>query len=223
MDILKILKENADPAYKDFTEKLIPNIDPQRILGVRMPIIKKLAKKLSKEDFLFDDRINFHEYILLEGFTIAYKKEDLNIKLKKIEDFIKKIDNWAVCDSFVSVLKFTRDNKEIIWSFLEKYFASYKEYELRFALVMSKTYYVDDFYIDKIFEKIERIKSYYYYVKMAIAWTISEFYIAYPEKTLSYLKKTGLDDFTYNKSLQKIRESKRIDSKKRDFIKTMKR
>ncbi|MDY6065448.1 MAG: DNA alkylation repair protein [Finegoldia sp.] len=223
MNILKVLSEKADPAYKKFTQKLLPTVDPDRILGVRSPDIKSLAKELAKGDYDFDDKIAIHEYILLEGFYIGYKKENPEDKIKRIEKFLPKIDNWAVCDSFVSALKFTRKNQEPVFKFLDKYFKSENEYELRFAIVMAKTYFVNEKYMGEVFKKFDEIKSNKYYVKMAMAWAISEYYIKYHDQTLKYLKENRLDDFTYNKALQKIRESKRVDDEIREFISTMKR
>ena len=160
---------------------------------------------------------------MLKSFVIANLKEDFNIKLKRIKNFIPKIDNWAVCDSFSSTLKSTRKNKEIMWKFLQPYFKSKNEFDVRFAVVMTLWYYIDDKYLNELFKIYNSIKHEGYYVKMAIAWALSYCYIKYQKETLKYFKNNKLDNFTLNKAVQKSCESYRVSKEYKIMLRTLKR
>ena len=133
------------------------------------------------------------------------------------------IDNWAVCDTFCSGLKITLGNRERVWEFLQPYLNSDKEYEIRFGVVMLLHYYVQPEYAVLAFACFNRIRYSGYYVKMAVAWAVSIYYIYLPEITYRYLLKNELDDFTYNKALQKIIESMRVDQETKRKLQGMKR
>ena len=106
----------------------------------------------------------------------------------------------------------------------KKYLKSDKEFELRFAIVMILGYFIDEEYLEKDFKIFNNIKSDKYYVKMALAWAISICVIKYYDRTVKYLEKEGiLDDFTYNKSIQKARESYRLSKVQKDFLNTLKK
>ena len=107
--------------------------------------------------------------------------------------------------------------------FLQQYKNSMEEFELRFFIVMLLDFYITDEYIKEVINILDNIKHEGYYVKMAIAWTISIAYIKYPEITMKYLINNTLDDFTYNKALQKIVESYRVSNQDKAIIRNMKR
>ncbi len=142
---------------------------------------------------------------------------------KYLKKFIPKIYNWAVCDITCSELKITKKYQEEMWLFLEKYIKSKKEFESRFALVMYLNYYLDDMYIDKVLENLNKVKCDKYYTKMSIAWLISIIYIKQKKKAIKYLKEANIDKWTYNKALQKIIESNRISKEEKDNIRKMKK
>ena len=97
-----------------------------------------------------------------------------------------------------------------MWKFLQKYLNSDKEFEVRFGIVMLLDYYISEEYIEKILKIFDETKHEGYYVKMAVAWAISICYIKFPQETEEYLKNNNLDEFTYRKSIQKIKESYRV-------------
>lgn len=218
------LFELADEKYKNFHSSLCPNTD--NIIGVRVPKMREIAKEIAKEswrDFLANSSEDYYEEVLIKGFVIAYAKCDIEEKLKYIESFIPKINNWAVCDSFCNSLKFVNKNKNRVWEFIQPYLKSKNEFELRFAIVVLLNYYITEEYIDLVLEILNNTKHEGYYVKMAVAWAISICFIKFNEKTMHFLKHSNLDDFTYNKSLQKICESLRVDKNTKSIIKSMKR
>lgn len=218
------LKSLSEESYKSFSEKLIPNTD--NILGVRLPLLKTLAKQIAKgniNEFLDVCKGHTHEEILLEGFAIGLSKVSIDKVLNFIKDFVPKIKNWAVCDSFCSCLKIAALNKPKIFDFLKTYFYSDKEFYIRFGVVMLMDYFIEEEYIDSIFEIFDFINHDGYYVKMAVAWAVSICFVKLEDKTNKYLETCNLDDFTYNKALQKIIESNRVDKNKKDIIRQKKR
>ena len=223
-DLRDKLFELSDDKFKTFHSRLCPNTD--NIIGVRLPLLRQLAKEIAKGDwrnFLSNSKEEYYEEILINGLVIAYAKCDVEERLNYIESFVPKIDNWAICDSFCNTLKFVNKNKEIMWEFIQSYLKSYNEFEIRFAVVIILNYYITEDYIDLVLKTLDNIKHDGNYVKMAIAWAISMCFVKFEEKTMAYLKDNSLDDFTYNKSLQKICESLRIDKNTKELIKSMKR
>ncbi|MCR8657484.1 DNA alkylation repair protein [Paenibacillus endoradicis] len=214
----------AEEEYQKFSAALIPNIN--NVLGVRLPELRKIARKLAKNDwrtYLEKADHQYFEEIMLQGMVIGYVQTDIEERLNYISTFVPKIDNWSVCDSFCTGLKFTHDNRNLVWVFLQTHLVSNKEYEIRFGVVMFIFYYIDEQYIDKVLEILDSISHDGYYVKMAVAWAVSICYVKLPESTMIYLKDNTLDNFTYNKALQKITESTRIDLDTKKKIRSMKR
>lgn len=223
-DIRKQLLELADSNYREFSARLLPTVD--NIIGVRLTELRRLAKEIAKEDwrmYLKTSKDEYFEELMLKGMVIGYAKGDLEELLDYVSEFVCKINSWSVCDSFCSSLKFTKKNKRAVWDFLKTYLNSEREYELRFAVVMLLDYYIEKDYIDRVLIELDKIDSEAYYVKMAVAWAISTCYIKFPERTLIYLNDNRLDDFTYNKAIQKIVESRRIDLESKIRMKELKR
>jgi 3-methyladenine DNA glycosylase AlkD len=218
------LVELADEEYRKFSAALIPNIN--NIMGVRLPELRKLAQKIAKGDwrtFLEHADSEYLEEIMLQGMVIGYVKIDIDEVLLHVAHFVLKIDNWSVCDSFCVGLKFTRTDKERVWDFLQSYLSSNEEYKIRFGVVMLLIYYIEEEYIIRVLQRLDNAKHEGYYVKMAVAWAISICYVKQPEYTMTYLKSNTLDTFTYNKALQKITESLRVDPETKKLIRSMKR
>lgn len=216
----KDLFDLADKKYKEFHSSLCPGTD--NIIGVRVPRLREYAKKIYKTENL-EEILNlkpvYYEEKMIQGMVIGFNtKEPLSKIQSEIEKFVPEIDNWAICDVFTSGLKITKKYPKEMWNFIQKYFKSNREFELRFAIVMLINYYIIDDYIDKVLNVLDNIKNDFYYVKMAIAWAISICYIKYPMKTKQYLKHNRLDDFTHNKAIQKIRESYRVTKEEKEEV-----
>lgn len=107
--------------------------------------------------------------------------------------------------------------------YIKPYLSSEKEFEIRFAVVILLNFYIVEDYIDRVILLLDEIKHEGYYAKMAVAWAVSICYVKFPKKTMEYLKNNTLDDFTYNKSLQKITESLRVDEDTKRLIRSIKR
>ena len=160
---------------------------------------------------------------IIQGMLIGLSKDKPEKILENVKNFVPKIDNWAVCDIFCGGLKFTKNNKEQVWNFIQPYLKSDKEYEIRFGVVMILSYFIEEDYLDEILRLLENIRHEGYYVKMGVAWAVSICYIKFPAKTHKFLENCKLQDWTYNKSIQKIIESYRVDSTTKEILKKMKR
>lgn len=218
------LFKKQDLKYKEFHSNLCPNVD--KIIGVRVPELRKMAKEIASQDymtFLKKAKDEYYEELLLQGLVIGYSKISIEETFKYLEKFVPKINSWAVCDTTCSNLKITKKYMKEMWAFLEQYINSDNEYEIRFALVMYLNYYLTDEYIDKILQKIDKITNKEYYAQMAIAWLVSFAYIKQKEKTKIYLMKNNLDRFTLNKSIQKICESYRVSEEEKEELRELKR
>ena len=225
MNILERLYKEANKDYQAFSKKIMPDAD--EMLGVRMPVLHKIAKEIYKNEnwqkFLRQKNCQFWEELMLQAMVIGEIKAEPEEILEYIRDFVPRINGWGICDGFCAGLKFTKNNQELVWNFIQPYFNSQKEYEKRFAFVMMLNYFLTDKYIDKCIDYIDKFKDNRYYAKMAAAWALSICYIKYPEKTLKYLKKSNLDKWTFNKGIQKICESLRIDKETKNYLKTLKK
>jgi 3-methyladenine DNA glycosylase AlkD len=223
-ELAEYIRSLADEPYLKMQNKIVPGI--KNILGVRTPKMRALAKQIAKGDwraYLSAAQDCSMEEVMLQGFVIGYAKMEPDEALKLLADFVPKIDNWAVCDGCCSSLKFTQKNKKKVFAFLQDYMKSQREFELRFVVVMLMDFYITDEYIDDILKIYDGIHHDGYYVKMAVAWALSVCFVKYPEKTMRYFQSNQLDDWTFNKALQKILESFRVDDGTKAAIRGMKR
>lgn len=224
-EIRQELIKLADDKYRSFHSNLCPGVE--NILGVRLPLLRKIANSLSKEEdyynYLNNGDTKYYEEIMIEGLIIGYLKTDNENRFNYIKNFIPKIDNWAICDSFCNNLKFTKKNINEVWNFILPYTSSENEFDIRFAIVMMLNFYIIEDYIDDVLDTLNKINHDGYYVKMAVAWAVSYAYIDFPQKTLAFLKNNNLDNFTYNKSLQKIIESTRVSKEDKDLMRSLKK
>ena len=225
MNIKERLLKESESDFQKFSASLIPNID--NVLGVRLPKLRKIANEIYKssdwQKFLIQNKFEYMEEIILQGMVIGLIKQNPEEILKYIKNFIPKIDNWAVCDSFCNSLKFTKQNKKLVWDFIQPYFMSENEYDKRFGYVMLLEYFITDDYLDEVLKLIDKFKDERYYAQMAVSWALSICFIKYPQKTLKYLRISRLDDWTFNKGISKICESLRVDKDTKTMLKCLKR
>ncbi len=218
---------NSDLAK--FNTKLCPDTN-RKVLGIRIPDLRKMAKDISKQDyktFLDEAKNEKQEYIeevIIQGLVIGYANIELDDKLKLITEFVPKIDSWIITDTFCPTIKIKKQELQKAWDFVIPYTKSKKEFEARFGIIMLLDYFIIPEYVDKVIEVIDKIENKNYYTQMAMAWTMAEIGIKFNDKLIAYLKgKNNLDKFTYNKTLQKMIESYRISDKQKTELKTMKR
>ena len=226
-DIKKYLVSLSDEKYLELARKL--NVKTKyQLLGVRIPLLRDYAKKLSKKyelDYLLNEiDDNYFEEIILKGILIGlYKNISFNEFVRYLEYYVPKIDDWAICDTFCSSLKITKKYRKDLWKIIKNYLKSRKEFEVRFALVMILNYYLDEDYFDEIYNLLDKIKCDDYYVKMAVAWLMSYLIIFDYQRALNYLKKDTLDNWTINKSITKSIESFRVSDDHKEELRELRR
>ena len=227
-EIKSRLHELAEEKYREFNQKLLPGVE--HVLGVRLPVLRKLAKETAKGDFRAYlneaqkeiNRDSIHEEIMIQGLVIGYAKMEREEYRKYLDDFVPKITNWSVCDSCVSGFKFMRTDPD--WfDYLESYRDSKEEFELRFMIVAMMNHFVDAEHIDEILSVCSGIRHDGYYAKMAAAWTLQVCYVKFPEKTRLLLENNSMDDFIHNKTIQKIRESYQVSREEKAELELLRR
>ncbi len=217
MDVLNELYKYADGDYKIFQKKLMPTVPEDKIIGVRMPRLREIAKRLDGNAFGWE----YYEEQMLHGLYIGSKKLALEQRLELLDEFVPRIDNWAVCDCVCSSLKFIDKCKPEFLEYLEKYMQSSGEYELRFAAVVLMDYYLDDAHIDFVIDYLISVKSEYYYVNMGVAWALCTAFCKYTNKILAVLESRALSATVQNMTVSKICDSRRISSEAKEYLKTL--
>lgn len=213
-----------DPAYQTFHQKLIPDVD--NFIGVRTPLVKALAKEIAKGDvdgFLTFSQNNYYEQAMLEGLVIGAAKCDLDTFWERVFTFVPKINNWAVNDSFCAAAKIVSKHRAESLPKVDRLLLEQNSWSVRAGLILLLDYYIDDEWIDETLCRCSVPYPDDYYVKMGLAWLLSVCYVKFEDQTLAFLQDVPLDDFTYNKTLQKIIESNRVPKEKKDEIRKMKR
>lgn len=208
-------------SFLKFTKKIV--FTKYEILGIKVPNLRKIAKKISKtniESFLKQVTNSSYEEIMIEGLVISYI-EDYQIFLNYFESFIKKIDNWSICDVCISSMKIVNKNKDDMLNNIKKYLASNDEFIMRVGIILLLDFYQDN--VEEVLSIIDYIDTTYYYVQIAIAWLISVLFIKYRVRIIKYLKNDNLDVFTHNKAIQKIIESTRVSKDDKNMIRKLKK
>lgn len=212
-----------DEGYREFTSKLIPNVDKEKIIGIRSPILKKFAKEYSKKpdskEFL---KILPHRYLEEYGLhsCLLDMEKDYKKVVMEIELLLPFVDNWATCDSIAppALSKNLDDLLERCMTWIK----SDHSYTIRFGVVTLMRYFLDDNFSEEFLYKVKKIKSDDYYVNMAIAWYFSFALIKQYEKTICLIESKSMDKFIQNKSIQKAVESRRISDERKKYLKTLK-
>ena len=224
MEIQKELFSRQDKEYMKFLSKLTPNVSEDTIIGVRIPEIRKLAKKLVKnneyEDFLKELPHKYYDENLLHGAIISENKDFENC-IELLNSFLPFVDNWAVCDT-ISPKIFKKHKKELIEK-IKEWSQSDKTYTCRFGVEMLMTHFLDEDFKKEYLEIVANIHSEEYYVKMVIAWFFATALTKQWDYAVIYLENNRLDVWVHNKTIQKARESLRILEDKKGYLKGLKR
>ena len=193
--------------------------------GIRLPELRKIAKIIAKEkryDFFKEDHTCFEEETI-HAYAIGYCKEDINTLLSFVDQYIPRIKSWSTNDSLCQNMKFARKYQKEVFDYLLTLVPQQDEWKSRVVSVMLLSHYLNDEYIDRVFEILDVLYKETYFSKMGIAWALATCMAKYPQKTFEYLKTSSLDKWTYNKSLQKMIESFRVKESDKLIIKTMKK
>ena len=222
-EYLKYLKKISDKEYKEFHSKICST--KYQILGIRLPIQRKISKQISKtnyQEFLNLCTFTYYEEVLISLLVISNIKEE-TIFLDYFYKYINKIDNWAICDSFCNSLNIVNNNPPKYFKLCRELSLSEEEFISRVGLIVILNFFVKEEYIKDIFDILNSISSNKYYINMAEAWLVCELYIKYPNFTEPFLKNNKLNNFTHNKSISKIKDSYRINKEKKEYLNSLKR
>ena len=195
------LRASADGKYRDFHSSLVPNEEKDRILGVRMPRLREIAKEIGRNDargFLEICGDDYYEERILRAIVTGLIKPD------------------CFCSGLKGVKKYRAEFFEHIGEYL-----SGGDWEQRVALVLMLNYYLDDEYIDRVLERTDKVQSGAYYVQMAQAWLLATALAKCPGQALEYYKDNNLSRNVFGKAVQKAVESRRIDGETKKFLRTL--
>ena len=223
MDIQKELFCLKDDAYRDFHARLIPNIDKERIIGVRTPALRKFAagicKKPEAEAFLHLLPHKYYEENNLHAFLIE-KEKDFDAAASLTENFLPYIDNWATCDSFLP--KAFKKNPGKTLPYIYKWIKSDKTYTVRYAIGLLMSLFLDDDFKEEYAELVCAVKSDEYYINMMIAWYFATALAKQYECAVKYIENKCLEKWVHNKTIQKAIESRRISDDKKAYLRSLK-
>lgn len=213
-----------DIEYKQFHSKLMPTINPDVIIGVRTPELRKLAKQLAKstdvELFLRQLPHRYYEENNLHGFLIESIKE-FDACIFALNQFLPYVDNWATCDMMAP--KVLKKDLPKLYEWTKIWIASGKTYTIRFGVNMLMKYFLDEAFLPEYPELVASVASEEYYVKMVVAWYFATALAKQYDVVLPYLTEHRLDVWTHNKTIQKAVESYRISPEQKVYLKTLKR
>lgn len=246
--IQEMLFEMQDHGYKEFHSKLMPTVEQGKIIGVRVPILRKLAKELYKvwmanptgercytyerrenkenlsvgksdvEDFLKTLPHQYYEEDNLHAFLIEGIK-DYEDCILALNDFLPYIDNWATCDSLKP--KAFKKNKEKLLDDIDIWLKADSVYEVRFAMNMLMTHYLDADFKPEYLEKVASVINDEYYINMMKAWYFATALAKQYEVAIVYVEKRLLPEWVHKKTIQKAIESYRISSEKKTYLKSL--
>lgn len=220
-ELLEYLVSIGEESYKTFNLKLVTS--KYDMIGIRIPILRKIANKISKTDYLnlldlFND--DYFEVVLLEGLLISYI-EDYDAFIKRFKEYVKKVDNWAICDTVTSSIKIVNKFKDKFLELVSDLIKDKYEFSKRFGFVILLDYYVEKEYLSIIFQLIESCKSDDYYVNMAISWLLCECYVKYCKETYQFILSTDLSEFVLRKTVSKVNDSFRVSKEDKERLRDL--
>ena len=222
-EIVELLLTKQDIKYRDFQAPLFPNLGKEKMIGVRTPELKKLAKELYGKDIAnkFIETLP-HRYFdenQLHAFIISLIK-DYDTCLKEVDRFLPYVDNWGTCDQ-LSPKVFAKHKEELIIT-IKRWLKSKHTYTIRFAVGMLMQHYLDESFKEEYMKMVASIKSEEYYVNMMIAWYFATALAKQWESAIKFIEDKRLSPWVHNKTIQKAVESYRINDDQKTYLKSLK-
>lgn len=228
-----------DSDYKAFHSKLIPNISPDTVIGVRMPALRKLAKAIYRQGeygaFLRELPHTYYEENNLHGALIC-EMCDYGECIAALDAFLPYIDNWATCDMIRSKALdlYAKQHSDVLIQDIHKWISSKHPYTIRFGMEMLMTYFLDSCsttatlassacFRPEYLDWVAKDRNEHYYVRMMVAWFFATALAKQYDSTLPYIEKHVLPKWTHNKAIQKAIESYRITDAQKAYLRTLKR
>ena len=221
-ELQKRLFDLQDKEYKEFHQKLMPTVNPDCVIGIRTPVLRKFAKDFAKEDgakkFLKSLPHKYYEENNLHAFLLMGEK-DFDTALAKTEEFLPYIDNWATCDVFKPKI-FAKNTDRLIGK-IDEWIKSGKTYTVRYGIGLLMSYYLDENFRAEYAKTVSQVRSDEYYINMMIAWYFATALAKQYDSVIKYLTEKRLPDWVHNKTIQKAVESFRISPETKEYLKTL--
>lgn len=212
-----------DLDYRNFHAKLIPNLDKEKIIGVRTPVLRKFAREFAKDaraaEFINTLPHKYYEENNLHAFIIEQIK-DFGECAAAVSRFLPFVDNWATCDG-LSPKVFSKHKAELLPK-IEEWMAAKDVYAVRFGIGMLMTHFLDGDFKPEYLEKVAAVKSDEYYINMMSAWYFATALAKQYAATLPLFENKRLDPWVQNKAIQKAAESYRVTAEHKQYLKTLK-
>ncbi|MBQ1877929.1 MAG: DNA alkylation repair protein [Erysipelotrichaceae bacterium] len=222
MNLQERLLAVRDEKYREFQIKLVPNIDPATVIGVRTPDMRKLAKEVyegeEREAFLNSLPHAYYEENLIHFFVLAMYK-DFEQCLREVEKFLPYVDCWPVSDQ--ATPKSFRKNHQKLLPYIRKWIASEHVYTARFGIRMLMNEFLDADFREEYPQWVAEKKGEDYYLKMMVAWYFATALAKRYEETVGYFENHVLEDWTHKKAIQKALESYRVSDEHKEHLKTL--
>ena len=223
MTVRQRVEALADESNAEFLSRLLPGIEPETVLGVRMPALRALAKELRGTEeaaaFLaalphrYLDENNLHALLIndIAGYEDA---------LTAIDAFLPHVGNWATCDALRP--KAVKKNRAVFRGCIDGYLASGAPYTVRFGIEMLMCHYLDAAFVPEQNEQVASIRSEHYYIRMMQAWYFATALAKQWDGTIPTLEQRRLESWTHAKTIQKAIESYCISEEKKAYLRTLK-
>ena len=212
-----------DLIYRDFQCKLMPTVNPDTVIGVRTPELRKFAKAFGKEpeaaEFLSILPHQYYEENNLHGFLIETMK-DYDRVIAALDAFLPYVDNWATCDLMSP--KIFKKHLPKLREQIRVWMASSHPYTVRFGMEMLMTFYLDEAFLPEYLDWVAGVQSEEYYVRMMVAWFFATALAKQYDAALPYLREHRLEPWTHNKAIQKALESYRITEEQKVYLRGLK-
>lgn len=222
-ELIRDLFENRDEKYRDFQSGLIPGVDKELFIGVRTPVLRKLAGKYAAREDIdeFLDTLPHHYFDenQMHSFIISLEK-DFDECIKRVDGFLPHVNNWATCDQMSP--KVFRKNHDRLVSHALRWLGGKDTYTIRFGALMLMQHFLDDDYKWEYMNVVGSIRSDEYYVNMMVAWYFATAMAKQRDDAVRYIEDRKLPEWTHNKAIQKAVESRRIDDETKAYLRTLK-
>jgi len=222
-EITEKLFSLCDGRYKDFQCSLMPTVRREAVIGVRTPLVRRLAKELdskSAESFMKELPHKYYEENNLHAFLIE-RIRDIDLCYEALDAFLPYIDNWATCDSLSP--KVLAKNKPRLLECIDKWIKSGEIYTVRFGIGMLMRYFLDEDYSCEYPEKVASVVSDEYYVNMMCAWYFATALAKQYESIIPCFEEGKLPVWVHNKAITKACESLRVEARHKEYLKKLKR
>lgn len=211
-ELVELLRENSDEKYNKFNAAIVNSGVPT--MGVRLPIVRKIAKSVTVDEALSYPVHEWLEVDTIVGIVLSSAKLPFEEKSALLTEFAQTIENWSVCDC--NTVNVPKAEREQYFEFFRSMLSSAMPFVCRYGVVNLLANYLDDEHINVVLDSLQTITTYsHYYVDMAVAWLVATAAAKCRDVTFGYLVGDGkrvLNAFTYNKALQKMRDSYRISA-----------